>query len=236
MHLIDEMIDKEALKRLALMGRDRWFKISSAGFAKEMNTSVQTAARRLKELVDHKLIDRNLVKDGQYVKINNRGFDILRKEYLDYINIFESLNDPIIIKGEVFTGLGEGQYYLSQEGYKKQIKEKLGFDPYPGTLNLKIYGDDVLRRKELNGVDAVIIEPFKSEERSFGGGVCYKVTIKRRGWDDSLIEGAIIQPERTHYSEDLLELIAPINLRKRLDLKDGDIVEVIYDKRCDRRS
>ncbi|RZN65115.1 MAG: DUF120 domain-containing protein [Candidatus Methanoliparum thermophilum] len=226
------MVDKEALKRLALMGRDRWFKISSAKLAKEMNTSIQTAARKLKELVDLKLIDRNIVKNGQYVKINNRGFDILRKEYLDYINIFESLNDPIVIKGEVFTGLGEGQYYLSQEGYKKQIKEILGFDPYPGTLNLKIYGDEILKRKELNGVDGIIIKPFKSEERSFGGGICYKATIKK---DGDLVEGAIIRPERTHHPEDLLELIASINLRKRLNLKDGDIVEVIYDKRRDRR-
>ena len=37
---------------------------------------------------------------------------------------------------------------------------------------------------------------------------------------------AIIIPEVPDYPEDMLEIIAHINLRKKLGLKDGDIVEV----------
>ena len=34
--------------------------------------------------------------------------------------------------------MGEGSYYMSLKGYKKQFKEKLGYEPFPGTLNLKL--------------------------------------------------------------------------------------------------
>ena len=42
------------------------------------------------------------------------------------------------VSGKVFSGLGEGAYYISLTGYKKQFISKLGFEPYPGTLNLKL--------------------------------------------------------------------------------------------------
>ena len=37
---------------------------------------------------------------------------------------------------------------------------------------------------------------------------------------------AIILPEVPGYPEDVLEIIAPVNLRKKLGLKDGDTVEI----------
>ena len=40
------------------------------------------------------------------------------------------------------------------------------------------------------------------------------------------VDGAVIMPKRTHYSKDVLEVIAPVSLRERLGLKDGDEVEV----------
>ena len=43
-----------------------------------------------------------------------------------------------IIDGTVVTGLGEGAFFMSMDHYKKEIKNKLGFDAYPGTLNIKI--------------------------------------------------------------------------------------------------
>jgi CTP-dependent riboflavin kinase len=37
---------------------------------------------------------------------------------------------------------------------------------------------------------------------------------------------AIVVPEVENYPEDIIELIAPINLRHRFKLKDGDTVEI----------
>ena len=57
--------------------------------------------------------------------------------------------DELTVTGEVFSGLGEAAKYISMEGYMKQFKSKLGFSPYPGTLNLKLLSDNDLKVRKL---------------------------------------------------------------------------------------
>jgi riboflavin kinase len=140
----------------------------------------------------------------------------LRSEFLDYRKIFEDGHWPSF-KGRVTTGLGEGQYYISLDGYRKQFVEKLGFEPYPGTLNLKL--KEPFAQHEAS---AVSIIGFKDASRTFGGGKCYPVMIDG-------VKAAIIRPDRSSYPLNLVEIIAPVNLRKTLGLKDGDEVEVIME-------
>jgi riboflavin kinase len=40
------------------------------------------------------------------------------------------------------------------------------------------------------------------------------------------VKCAIIRPDRSSYPLNLVEIIAPVNLRKTLGIKDGDEVEV----------
>ncbi len=82
-----------------------------------------------------------------------------------YSNLRLLLETPyppsITLEGTVFTGLGEGAYYIGRESYRQQFVEKLGFDPYPGTLNLKLVGDyDVKARTELEAYPAIAVEGF----------------------------------------------------------------------------
>jgi riboflavin kinase len=122
----------------------------------------------------------------------------------------------IALEGTVFTGLGEGAYYISKEAYRKQFIEKLGFDPYPGTLNLKLTTDyDIKARNELEAYPAVEVGGFKNEDRTFGPVKCYPVII------DNKVKGALISALRSHYDASVLEIIAPVQLRKHLGLKDG---------------
>jgi riboflavin kinase len=121
------------------------------------------------------------------------------------------------IKGKVVTGLGEGQYYISKEGYMEQFNCKLGFYPTPGTLNLKITETFTLEDRE-----PITIKGFEDESGTFGGCKCYRVLIGG-------IEGAIVRPERSSYPPDLVEVIAPSHLRTKLNLKDGDEVDVILE-------
>jgi riboflavin kinase len=121
------------------------------------------------------------------------------------------------IRGKVITGIGKGQYYVSKDGYRKQFIEKLGFDPSPGTLNLILV--DPFSSEY---VDCINIEGFKDELGSFGGCKCYRVMI-------GYIKGAIVRPQRSSYSPNLVEIIAPMHLRKTLNLKDGDELVVILD-------
>ena len=118
------------------------------------------------------------------------------------------------LKGKIITGLGEGQYYISRDGYRKQFNLKLGFDPSPGTLNLKLAAP--FTQSEANSIK---IEGFVDENGTFWGCKCYRVMIGD-------IKGAIVRPERSNYPLDLVEIIAPVHLRKVLNLKDGDELEI----------
>ncbi len=209
----------QVLKALALMNATRKvLKISSKELAEKIGQSIQTASRKLKELEDEGLIERTLTKDGQFVVITDKGKELLYKEYLDYKRIFEGEGE-FVIKGKVFSGLGEGKYYVSLEGYKKQFEEKLGFTPYPGTLNLRIPKEQMFFRAKLDEMDGIKIEGFKTKERTFGEVKAFKCRING-------IDGAIVIPQRTHYPKNVIEIIAPVKLREVLGLKDGDWVEV----------
>ncbi len=207
-------MEVETLKRLALMGASReQVSLSSSIFASTLGTSPQTAARRLTELEDDGYIARVVTSEGQKVRITDKGMLRLRQELHDYRKVFEEPHE-VVVRGKLVTGLGEGQYYISLEGYRRQFNQKLGFDPFPGTMNLKLTEPFVPPEQ-----DAIKIDGFRDENRTFGGCRCYKVNV--RG-----IRGAIVRPDRTSYSPMLIEIIAPVNLRKSLGVADGDEVEV----------
>jgi len=65
------------------------------------------------------------------------------------------------------------------------------------------------------------IHGFEDEDvgRAFGGCRCYRIRINGIG-------AAIVQPDRSNYPADLVEIIAPVNLRESLHLLDGDEVEL----------
>ena len=211
------LMDINYLKKLALIGaHNKPLKISSVEFASHMDTSPQTAARKLKILEDEMLIKRQIVHSGQLVSITKNGLAALAKERNDYQIIFGN-GYKKFLTGKLITGLGEGQYYISLEGYRTQFIEKLGFTPYPGTLNIKLDSPSIDIRK---GISANMkISGFIKDNRTFGRGSCFNIMIMD-------IKGAVIVPERTHYPEDIIEIIAPVNLRKYLNLVDGSTVEV----------
>jgi riboflavin kinase len=207
----------ETLKRLALLGAiEKQVSLSSSTLASAIEASAQTAARRLSSLEELGYIDRTITSGGQKVRITDKGILRLRAEYMDYQKIFEGLQFNRI-RGKVITGLGEGQYYISVEGYRSQFNRKLGFDPYPGTLNLKL-GEPFAK----SIASSIKIEGFRDANRTFGECQCYPVKING-------IRGAIVRPERSSYPTNLVEVIAPVNLRKTLALSDGDEVEMILE-------
>jgi riboflavin kinase len=210
-------MEVEILKKLALMGAAKGrVSLTSTKLGSTIGMSSQTAARRLIDLEKQGYITRVVTNEGQEVLITVTGVSKLRSEFLDYKKIFED-GHRLSFKGRVTTGLGEGQYYISLDGYGRQFIEKLGFKPYPGTLNLKI--KETFAQHEASAVN---IAGFKDASRTFGGGKCYPVRIDG-------VRAAIIRPDRSSYPLNLVEIIAPVNLRKTLGLKDGDEVEVILE-------
>ncbi len=211
------------LLKLAEMGAYRRIaKISTEYLANRLGISQQTASRYLIELERKGWIQRNITPDGSLIKIEEQGTRELQKLYSSLKVLIEKTYPPsVTLEGTVFTGLGEGAYYITKELYRKQFTEKLGFEPYPGTLNLKLSTDyDIKTRMELDAFPAIEVEGFKNENRTFGVVKCYPALIGNK------VKGALITALRSHYDASVLEIIAPVCLRKHLNLKDGHKVKV----------
>jgi len=215
------------LKLAEMGGYKRIAKISTEYLAKKLGISQQTASRYLIALERKGWIQRNITPDGSLIKIEAQGTCELQKMYSNLKVLIEKSYSPsVILEGTVFTGLGEGAYYVTKEHYRKQIVGKLGFEPYPGTLNLKLSTDyDINTRMELDAYPAIEIKGFKNEDRTFGLVKCYPTIIGNE------VKGALITALRSHYDASVLEIIAPVYLRKTLCLKDGNKVKVeVYTK------
>jgi riboflavin kinase len=217
--------DLQCLKLIALMGGCNgkvW--VSSQVLAKKLDTSPQTASRRLISLENQQIITRSMRPDGQYIVITRQGEELLRREYADYRRIFEQKGGNFVLEGAVIDGLGEGRYYVSVPGYHEQFVEKLGFDPYPGTLNLQLSPACIPIRAKIDAIGWIEIEGFVADNRTFGNARCLPCTVGGQ-------PGAIVMPGRSHYPEDIVEIISPMELRKILNLETGSIVvvEIAYD-------
>ncbi|MBX8633008.1 MAG: DUF120 domain-containing protein [Candidatus Thermoplasmatota archaeon] len=210
-----------ALKQLALMGALNSFAdITTAKLGRAIGVSQQAASMIILKLAENGLIERQIGHKGQRLMVSNRGTELLRKEYLEYKLLFEP-ERKIQIHGTVFSGLGEGRYYISQQKYKQQFVRKLLFEPYEGTLNIRVAQSDMPLFERLTYSQGVRIDGFVSKGRTFGDVKCFLSELQG-------IECSVILPVRTHYT-DVMEIIAKDNLRSRLSLKDGDMVEVNVD-------
>jgi len=210
-----------ALYKLSEMGAtDKEVVCSTSDVAKGIGSSQQTASRRLIEMEKLGLIERTRSGRDQRVRITGEGLRQLSDMYVNLRRVFEAPKKDLIIAGTVFTGLREGSYYMSRDGYRKQFVSKLGFDPFPGTLNLRVGKEDLDNRKILDTYPFVYIEGFANENRTYGPAKCFRAIVNEE------VKSAIVLPIRAHYGDDVVELIAPVSLRKQFKLNDGDKVRV----------
>ncbi len=124
----------------------------------------------------------------------------------------------ITFKGTVYTGKGEGRKFIDLPWVKQQIKEKLGFTPYSGTLNIHLNKKSAKQKALLEKAEQLEIQP----EKGYCTGILIKAQIES-------LKCAIIIPHISNYSSDVLEIIAAWFLRERLKLGDGDEVTVTFD-------
>lgn len=121
------------------------------------------------------------------------------------------------VTGSLASGLGEGAYFTQLDWVVKGFEEKLGFRPYPGTVNLTMAGAAWQRvRIELARAAGIALPPHPGN----CGAKCFRVLVEERH------AGALIIPDVADYPEDKFEIVAPVELRPRLALVDGDKVRV----------
>jgi CTP-dependent riboflavin kinase len=119
--------------------------------------------------------------------------------------------------GQACSGLGEGAGFTALDWVRRECLQKLGFDPYPGTFNLRMGGtgwDEA--RCIIDGDPGIPITPAPG----FCAAKCFRVVIGGR------ITGAVVFPEVAGYPADKFEVIAAVPVRQALGLADGDEVAI----------
>jgi riboflavin kinase len=198
-------------------------KISTTELSNIMGGSQQSASRHLQLLEMRGVLERSIDSGGTRVRINGKGvaeLDHVLQELKWHLEGKEA--NAIEIEGVVVSGLFEGAYYIAKEGYLRQIVDKLGFEPFLGTLNVRITEEQLEKRHRLERGPFIHLEGFKDGERAFGGARCYPLTLNEE------VEGALIVAERSIHDENVLEIISPLYLRRHLGLADGDKVKLSF--------
>lgn len=205
------------LLHLLLDGRahEEGISFSTTEIARKLGISQQSASRWLIELERDGLIERRLGK----LRLTDKALHLLSSEYLLLKSALEPAKlSKISFKGKATSGLKDGKYYLSLPEYRETLRKKLGFAPFPGTLNVEI--EDPHKKLRLMNMPGIPIDGFFSKGRFFGSAKCFRATLNGK------IPGAIIMPKRSHYGPEIVEFISEHHIRKELRLKDGDAVSV----------
>jgi len=211
----------QALITLGQMGAlQSQIRISTSTLARELSVSQQTASRYMVDLEKQGYIERYPSSQGTQIKVTPLGYAILETLYLSLKQLLQEQPRVLEFDGVLVSGLGEGAYYVQLQGYREQFAQKLGFTPYPGTLNLRLSSDHFWVKKELESLPAILITSFQTQRRTFGQVKCFRATI------NDTARGAIILINRTHHADRIIEIIAPQNLRKTLKLTEGSRVHV----------
>ncbi len=134
------------------------------------------------------------------------------------------------IKGKIISGTGAGAKIM--QDYLQKFKDIFKLSIFPGTLNLQLEKEFDLqepKQNEKTKQDSAsslcwegYIDGFTKPDGTKRGGVYFlKAKIKN-------IPVFIIRPVLTKHPKNIIELIAPINIRKQYGLKDGDLLEVYF--------
>lgn len=123
-----------------------------------------------------------------------------------------------VLSGMVVTGAKQAAFFTQLDWVKSQCLTLLGFEPYPGTLNLRLSEEDRSKMQEINKLSGI---PLIAPNETYCSSRVFPVQIGN-------IPGAIIIPEESVqlHGSDTVEILAPVCLREVLKLQEGDRVSV----------
>jgi CTP-dependent riboflavin kinase len=118
--------------------------------------------------------------------------------------------------GRLATGGGQGKHFTQLDWVRQQLLDKLGIDPFPGTINMIVDDSESMKVwNRLKGTPGVrIVNPNDGPHDC--DARCYPVSI------DGQIDAAIVLPEVAGYSPVQIEIIAAMRVRDALSIVDGD--------------
>ena len=109
--------------------------------------------------------------------------------------------------GKLLSGTGKGAFFIQL--YSELFEQNLGLKPFPGTVNIQVKKVPLLKNDK----------KITLQKQGYGDVDCYPVLIQKA------YKGFLIRPHKTTHPENTLEIISSINLRKTLNLHDGEEIE-----------
>ena len=119
------------------------------------------------------------------------------------------------IKGKVVRGVGESGKFLAVDWVNRAVRDTFNFTPFCGTLNIQVEEAAIQQALKERGTDRIA-----SCEEGFCDALTFRGTINGR------YECGVILPLVPNYPEDLIEIVAPVQLKEALGISDGDEVEL----------
>jgi riboflavin kinase len=201
--------------------KNNFISITTSSLGKNIHKSQQAASKHLLELEEGGFIERIMSGRHISVKLTQKGYDQITDLFNLIKSSLESVPSAIELRGTLISGMGEGAYYMSLKGYTKQFKNKIGYVPFPGTLNVQLDKKEYIEAvRQLNNFEGAKIDGFSDEKRTYGWVRCYGCVL------DGKVDGHLILLERTHHDYSVVEVISKIDIRKKLGLKNGDLVAI----------
>jgi riboflavin kinase len=127
-----------------------------------------------------------------------------------------------VLNGKVVSGVRKAAYFTQLDWVQEQCMEKLGFRPYPGTLNVEISEESLPIIEALQKEQGIELNPPDTE---FCAARAMLLSV-------GSVSGAIIIPAedvRVH-GKSIVEVISPLRLKDALQVKDGDSLTLIVKK------
>ncbi|RJX29116.1 MAG: DUF120 domain-containing protein [Dethiobacter sp.] len=124
------------------------------------------------------------------------------------------------IQGKLARGRGEAKGFMQVNWVREQCLKRAGFDPFPGTLNLKVSLDDFNFIRRLSCARGERLIPPAGED-----GFCEARLLHVNTGD---VSSALVFPMVDNYYSDILEIVAPIGLKGHLRLNEGDVLQLSF--------
>ena len=128
------------------------------------------------------------------------------------------MKETLKIRGKLLSGAKKAAFFTELDWVKEQCLDKLGFVPYPGTVNLEVLRDDVSKLiliKKEGGIRLIPPDPQFCEGRALRASI-----------ED--VEGCIFIPPQdvNVHQPNIVEFMAPVMVKSSLGVEDGEMLTV----------
>jgi CTP-dependent riboflavin kinase len=124
----------------------------------------------------------------------------------------------VILSGIIVSGAGQAAYFTGLDWVRKQCVEKLHFQPFPGTLNVRLDENCLALWENLQKRPAIdLISP----DPNFCNAKTLPASLRN-------LSVAIVMPDKAVniHGINIIEIISPVSLKETLSIQDGDPVVV----------